>query len=127
MNSIYAALTIGSFVAGLPFGPVGVALSFSVSGLDLPIAGCLPFGGRPGPVTAKDMWTGFFRQLPFGLVVACVMFSMLAFTAKFSPLDQLLACAPVGVVAVAGSVLLFTHQRKLACLLLESIRGMFAV
>ena len=63
MNSIYAALTIGSFVAGLPFGPVGVALSFSVSGLVVRLPVVYHLAGRLGPVTARDMWTGFFRQL----------------------------------------------------------------
>src|SRR5207248_8578831 len=69
VTSINAFLTLASFIVGLPFGPLGVAIAFSATGL----LGRLPIlyyiAGRHGPVTTSDLWTRFFRQLPLWVVM----------------------------------------------------------
>ena len=64
-----SGITIASFVAGLPFGPVGLAISYSIAGLFIGTPILYYFAGRKGPVTTADLWTGIFRYLPLWIVV----------------------------------------------------------
>ena len=70
-SSIISIIMAASFIAGLPFGPAGVAIAYSASCLliQLPIFYWLV--GRRGPVSTRDLWSGFLRQLPvWGIVCA---------------------------------------------------------
>jgi PST family polysaccharide transporter len=64
-----SAITLVSFIAGLPFGAVGVALSFSAFGLLVRLPVQYFIVGRAGPVTAFDLWGGFCKHLPMFFVV----------------------------------------------------------
>jgi O-antigen/teichoic acid export membrane protein len=64
-----SAITLVSFVAGLRFGAVGVALSFSAFGLLVRLPVQYFIVGRVGPVRAFDLWVGFFKHLPMCFVV----------------------------------------------------------
>jgi PST family polysaccharide transporter len=125
-NTAYAAITISSFVIGLQFGPVGVAYAFSIGGVlfSLPIG--LYLAGQTGPVRTKDLWIGFLRHLPLWGVVAGATLLALAGAARFSPLMQLLICAPVGLGAAVGTVLAIKPQRIVASYILESFLAMIA-
>ena len=61
-----SCITVASFVAGLPFGPVGVAIAYSVAGLFIGVPILYYFAGRQGPVTTADLWTRDF-SLPSAL------------------------------------------------------------
>lgn len=63
-------ISLVSCVAGLPFGPVGVALSFSLFGLLVRLPIQYYIVGRSGPVNAADQWKVFFKHLPFWAIVA---------------------------------------------------------
>jgi O-antigen/teichoic acid export membrane protein len=123
MNLITAAITISSFVAGLPFGPVGVAFAFSIGGLVISMPVVYYLVGRRGPVRTRDLWAGFFRHLPLWAVVAGVTSLALARTAGFSPFIQLLICGPIGLAAGVGTILAIKPQREVATHLVKSIRG----
>src|SRR5207245_8493021 len=96
---LIAFVPLASFVIGLPFGPLGVAIAFSAIGL----LGRLPIlyyiAGRRGPVTTSDLWTRFFRQLPLWVVMFVTTWLIRSAVADLHPLTQSLICAPIGVLA----------------------------
>ena len=69
LSSIVSSVTVLFFLVGLRFGPVGVAMSYSLSCLlvQLPVAYYVV--GRRGPVTTGDLWSRFFMHLPLWGVV----------------------------------------------------------
>jgi O-antigen/teichoic acid export membrane protein len=123
-NAAYATIAVSSFIIGLPFGPVGVAYAFSIGGLLSALPILFYMAGRSGPVRTKDLWIGLFRHLPLWAVVAGATSLARAWAARFSPLTQLLICAPVGLGAAVGTVFAIRPQREVASYMLGSIRGM---
>jgi O-antigen/teichoic acid export membrane protein len=121
-SSIAAFLTLASFIAGLPFGPVGVAIAFSASGLLIRLPILYYIVGRRGPVTTCDLWTAFLRHLPFWVVMFTTTWLMRAMIADQTPLTQLLVCGPVGVLVGVSFICVFRPQRKVAIHLLEIVR-----
>ena len=61
-----SCITVASFVAGLPFGPAGVAISYSAAVLFIGMPFVYYFAGRQGPVTTADLWSGFSATFRFG-------------------------------------------------------------
>ena len=57
--SIMSIIMAASFVAGLPFGPAGVAIAYSASCLLIQMPIFYWLVGRRGPVRAGDLWIGF--------------------------------------------------------------------
>src|SRR5439155_5420728 len=104
VNFLGAGLTIASFVAGLPFGPVGLAIAYSAVSLFTGMPILYYFAGRKGPVTTADLWSGFFRYLPLWIVVCGVTWLVRLLLVNSPPLVQLVVCAPVGLFA--GTVLI---------------------
>ena len=106
-TSIASGLAVCSMVAGLPFGPAGVAFSYSISGVTVLLPVMYYFAGRRGPVTTADLWTASLRQLPiWGIVCGATYFTRIAVTGM-SPLVQLALCAPAGLLA--GSVFTYAY------------------
>jgi len=121
-NSIAAFLTAASFVAGISFGPVGVAMSFSLSGLVLRLPILYYNVGRKGPVSTKDLWSRFFAHLPLWFVVFAVTAGTRWVVADAPPWMQLLICVPLGSLAGAGFVWISRSQRRVAMYLWHSLR-----
>ena len=122
VTSINAALTLASFIAGLPFGPLGVAVAFSSVGLLVRLPILYYVAGRRGPVTTSDLWTRFLRHLPLWVVMLVTTWLMRAMVANLHPMTQLLICAPVGVLTGILFICIFQPQRKVAIHLLETVR-----
>lgn len=111
-----------SFIAGLPFGPVGVAIAFSISNLLVRIPIYYFNVGRRGPVSTADLWMVFFRHLPIWVVVFFVSWLTLMNVANLPPLAQLLICVPVGIMTGAAFICSFSPQRRVAIHLLDTLR-----
>lgn len=109
-----STVAVLSFLAGLPFGPVGVALAYSASALFI----FLPFdyyvAGRHGPVSAKDLWTTLLRHLPLWAVVCGATWLTHRLVADWVPLAQLATCVPVAFLAGAVFVSLYGPSRRTA-------------
>ncbi len=90
---------IVSFVIGLPWGPAGVAASYSSIWICL----CMPllfwFVGRTGPVRTGD----FYRVLaPFIFASLCTLFLLLAFRKYVELSNPLIGCAiAFGITGIA--------------------------
>ena len=119
---INSSAIVLSFVAGLPFGPVGVAIAFSISNLLVRIPIYYFNAGRHGPVRTADLWRVFFRHLPVWVIVFGVTWLTLLLTANLAPMAQLLVCMPTGVLAGAGFIYGSRPQRKVAIHLLDTVR-----
>jgi O-antigen/teichoic acid export membrane protein len=122
LNSIAAFISLASFIAGLPFGPVGVAMAFSFSGLLLRLPILYYNAGRKGPVSTKDLWTGFLRHLPLWLVVFAATWCAHQSVAGARPWMQLLICLPVGFAVGIACISFSKPQRDVAIHLFETLR-----
>jgi PST family polysaccharide transporter len=121
-QSINACAVILSFIAGLPFGPVGVAIAFSVSNLLVRVPIYYFSAGRRGPVRTSDLWGVFFRHLPVWIIVFVVTRLTLSLVANLAPLGQLLVCVPVGLLTGAAIICALGPQREVVAHLLDTLR-----
>jgi PST family polysaccharide transporter len=119
INSIAIVL---SFIAGLPFGPVGVAIAFSISTLLVRIPLYYYRVGRRGPVRTADLWRVFLRHLPIWIIVFSVTWATLMLARHLAPIVQLLVCVPAGMLASAASIYAFRPQRSVATHLFDTLR-----
>jgi O-antigen/teichoic acid export membrane protein len=121
-QSINAGAIVLSFILGLPFGPAGVAIAFSISNLLVRIPVYYFTAGRRGPVGTADLWRVFFRHLPVWLVVFFVSRLTLSLVVNFAPLAQSLICGLVGTLAGIALICGSSPQRKVAIHLVETLR-----
>jgi PST family polysaccharide transporter len=121
-QSINSCFTVLSFVVGLPYGPVGVAIAFSLSYLLVRIPIYYYSVGRRGPVKTVDLWLVFFRHLPVWIVVFSVTWLTLIPLIRFAPLIQLLICLPVGLFAGSVFVYWVRPQREVVSYVLKALR-----
>ncbi len=117
-----SCITLASFVAGLPFGPPGLAISYSLCGLFIGVPTLYYFAGREGPVTTADLWAGIFRYFPLWLVVCSVTWLVHLLFVNFSPLVQVVVCAPVGLLAGAILICVVAPMRRVAFSLVDILR-----
>jgi PST family polysaccharide transporter len=120
--SVSACTMIGSFVAGLPFGPAGVALAYSLGGVCLQLPVTFYVAGRRGPVSCGDLWLSLVRHLPLGIVVLGSIWALGALAPLSSPWMRLLWSLPVGGLAGAASILALPSSRRAAAWMWRSLR-----
>ena len=121
-SSLISAIALASFMAGLPFGPAGVAIVYSAAGLLVGMPVLYYFAGRKGPVTTGDLWIGIVRYLPLWAVVCGTTYSMHLLVASSAPLVQLVVCAPVGLFAGLILIWVLTPMRRTALGLVDILR-----
>jgi len=121
-QSINSGLTVLSFIAGLPYGPVGVAVAYSISSLVIRLPIWHFMVGRSGSVHAGDLWKAFFLHLPVWFIVFCSAWFTLFAVANLAPFTQLLICAPVGVLFGTGFICSFKAQRRVAIHLFDGLQ-----
>jgi O-antigen/teichoic acid export membrane protein len=121
-TSICSGVMVCSFVAGLPFGPVGVAIAYSLSGVFIQLPVFYYIAGRSGPVKTNDLWRGFFRYLPVWFVVCGATYLTRSLVETFVPLAQLFICAPVGLLAGAAFIYIYAPARRVAVDLFEMLQ-----
>ena len=121
-NSIISVIMAGSFVAGLPFGPTGVAMSYSVSCLLVQMPILYYLVGRSGSVSTGDLWMGFLRQLPLWPIAFFATWLARRPLPDGHPIKELLIAAPSGLVAGAAFILVYPPARRVAVNLLSTLR-----
>ncbi|PYJ68102.1 MAG: lipopolysaccharide biosynthesis protein [Verrucomicrobia bacterium] len=114
-----SCITIASFIAGLPFGPVGLAIAYSTAGLLFGMPVVYYFAGRHGPVTTADLWFAIFRYLPLWIVVCSVTWLVRLLLVNSPPLVQLVVCAPVGLFAGTILICIVAPMRRVALSLVD--------
>jgi PST family polysaccharide transporter len=126
MSTINSAITVASFFIGLPFGPVGVAMSFSLCGLLIQLPVSFYLVGKSGPVRAKDLWFGFWRHLPLWITVLCATGLTLQAVSQSKPVVQLIACVPAGLAAALVTMLVLPYQRAIVAEGVKAAREMLS-
>jgi PST family polysaccharide transporter len=121
---ITSSVTVCSFLIGLPFGPAGVAISYSISCVLLQLPFVYYIAGRQGPVSAKDLWMGSLRHLPVWGVVCGTAWLARTFVLAANPWIQLFVCAPIALLAGVLYIGVSTPSRRVALNLLSIIRGL---
>jgi O-antigen/teichoic acid export membrane protein len=121
-SSLLSAITLASFLIGLPFGPAGVAIAASIIGIVIGLPVLYYFAGRRGPVTTGDLWKGVLRYIPLWAVVCCSAYLVRGFYPNAKPLMQLVICAPVGIIAGVILIWVLTPMRRVAFGLLDILR-----
>jgi O-antigen/teichoic acid export membrane protein len=121
-QSLNGCVTVLSFVVGLPFGPVGVAIAFSVSSLLVRLPILYLAVGRRGPVRTGDLWRRFFRQLPLWIVVFAATSLIRSLVINDAPLIQLLICGLIGGLTGIIFTCASSPQRRVAAHLLDTLR-----
>ncbi len=120
---LFSAITVGAFIAGLPFGPVGVAASFSCFSLLLRLPLQYYIVGRCGPVSTGDLWAVVLRFLPnWAAVFGAAYVTLRLLPPNWPSVLQLCVCVPVGVVAAIVMTLGVPSQRREALRLWELLR-----
>ena len=113
--SVVANFTVvAGIICGLPFGPAGVAIGWSVGCL----LGAMPYtyyiAGRQGPVHTLDFWLVFFKHLPLWGAVFSATFMMRLMVGDMKPLMQLLICTPIGLLVGIAVIFSLSHTRQTA-------------
>jgi PST family polysaccharide transporter len=121
-QSINSCVMLLSFFVGLPYGPVGVAISFSLTGLLVRVPVSYFIVGRRGPVRTADLWVVFLRHVPLWLIVFGATWFTLNFAVHLWPLAQLAICGTVGLLAGLGFICSFSSQREIAAHLWSTLR-----
>ena len=120
---IFSFTTIGSFLAGLPFGAVGVAASFSCVGVLVRLPVQYHIVGKSGPVSRSDLWSVALRYLPNWLIVLTItMLTRAALPSSISPIFELLVCTPAGIAAAVLITFAVPAQRRDALRILELLK-----
>jgi O-antigen/teichoic acid export membrane protein len=121
-NMISAFITVGSYIAGLPYGPAGVAIAFSTSAIFIQVPIFYWLAGRKGPVSTKDLWMGFFKHVPVWGIVTSVAWLTYNAILNFRPMAQLAICIPLSLFAGAVFIFIYSPSRKVAVKSLSILR-----
>ena len=119
---VISVIIAASYIVGLPFGPLGVAISYSASGMLLQIPLYYWIVGRQGPVRTADLWTGFFRHLPLWGVVCGSAWMMEKAVQNLRAIEQLAVCVPVSLIAGVAFIAIYPPSRRVAANLFSILR-----
>lgn len=122
--AIASVFTVASFIVGLPFGPLGVAIAFSATSLLCHPPILFYIAGKRGPVSVRDLFAGLLRHLPLWGVVFAATYLARSLVLSTSPLNQVLFCGSLGILAGVSYILISPRSREIA-LNLVAIRGGF--
>ena len=121
-SSIVSSVTLCSFLAGLPFGPTGVAISYSAACGLIELPWVFYIAGRQGPVSRKDLWIASLQHLPVWAIVCGTAWVARTFVLHANPWTQLLLCTPVALLAGAAYISISTPSRRVAMNLFSILR-----
>lgn len=122
--AIGSVIMVLSFAAGLPFGPAGVAIAYSVSCLLIQLPIRYYIAGRSGPITTTDLWMGFLRYLPLWGVVWATTYLARAFVINSAPLVQVAICTPIGLLVGIILICIVGPFRRRALSLIDALRSL---
>jgi O-antigen/teichoic acid export membrane protein len=111
-HSLSGAVAFCSYLAGLPWGPLGVIVSLAIASLLIRMPLEFYFAGRCGPVTTADIWFSFFSHLPCWGAVYLVTTLAQMMVAEAAPIIQLILCAPIGLAAGIALTFLLRGPRE---------------
>jgi polysaccharide transporter, PST family len=127
LSCINSVLTLGAYVIGLPFGPVGVALAFSLSSLVLQLPVTVYFVGSTGVVTRADLAVTLIKQAPGYAVAYGAAVVGLRLAPDAAPVLQIALSGILVAIAAIAWAFAYPPSRQVARAMIEIGRqtGMF--
>lgn len=122
LSTIGSTMTLVSFLAGLPFGPVGVARAYSIYCLTFALPVLYYGAGRSGPVKTRDLWGCFLKHLPLWCVVCGATWLARQSTTHFRPGIQLLICGPIGFFSAIAFIWIYPPSRRAVLGFIDAVR-----
>ncbi len=113
LGAIGATIAVTSFAIGLPFGPLGVAMAYSIGDFLIRAPVAWWFAGRKGPVQTTLLVSKFVPHAMAMAVSAGVLLA-LSHVWSFEGLLRLLYAVIISYVAYASTLCLFDDKRRLA-------------
>jgi PST family polysaccharide transporter len=111
--SVAAAVMVGAFLVGLPFGTTGVAIAYSASSVLAILPATFYMGGRAGPVTTRDLWLATVSHVPILTAVLTATWIAREWIARsLPPLSQLAVCSAIGALAGLAALFAFARSRR---------------
>lgn len=109
-----AGLVAAAVLAGLPFGPVGIAVAYAAGGLFLRLPAAIWFGGRRGPVSSRAMAGAIMPSLCAAAVVAgaVVILRESHMIGPATPLGGLLISAGIALPVALTTFLAIPRSRR---------------
>jgi PST family polysaccharide transporter len=126
INIVLSAVTLLSYVVGLPYGPFGVVMSYAASGLFLRLPILYYLAGRIGPVRQSDLWRGFLGNVPCWAGVYCATSLAQVLIGPVAPWMELLICAPAGLAGGGLAIFLLEGPRETALYAVKTFRDWFS-
>jgi O-antigen/teichoic acid export membrane protein len=120
---IDSVLSLVSIVAGLPWGALGVAVSYSLAGFFLRKPLLFWFASRSGPVRLADFYRTIFPSICAAFFVLAALFGFRQWADGIKPFAGLLASLPIAAV-VAFLVFFIIPSGRRA---LKDIKGILAL
>jgi PST family polysaccharide transporter len=122
-HTLGGAVTLGSYLIGLHWGPLGVVACLAVTSMAIRLPILYYFAGRSGPVATSDLWKAFASHLPcLGTVYLTTSLSYML-VKNVAPAIQLLVCAPAGLGAGVALVMIFDRPRQSALYTWNTVRS----
>jgi PST family polysaccharide transporter len=122
-NGILSAITILAFLIGLPYGAMGMALAFSLSGLFVRLPLLYYWVGRRGPVRTPDLWRVFLLHLPSALTVYAAAAGACAVTKDHGSIIQLLTAGVMSAIVAVATICVSSRRRQIASHLAISVKA----
>lgn len=122
LSSICSAATVLAFVIGLPYGPTGVAVAYSISCLLILLPSHYYVTGRQGPVSTRDLWSWFFTHLPLFFVVCGSTWLTRSLVLTADKWTQLAICTPAGLLAGIVFISLYPPARRSVLDLFQALK-----
>jgi PST family polysaccharide transporter len=119
---IVSGVTVIAFVVGIPFGPVGVAISYSISGLLIQIPAVYYIAGRYGPVRTRELWMSTVPYVPVWIIVSCASWFAGVHLLSSTPPVQLIVGTCAGLLSGALFIAISVRARAVVANLVNVLR-----
>jgi PST family polysaccharide transporter len=124
MSSIITAISLLSFLVGMPFGAVGVATAYCGSTIALQLPVFFHISGGSGPVRSRHLWNSFLRLFPVWIVAGIGTLVARLLLSETPPWLQLAGGASIGTAIAAGFVFVHAPSRRSARQVLSLLRDL---
>ncbi|MGE3803668.1 MAG: lipopolysaccharide biosynthesis protein [Gemmataceae bacterium] len=120
---ICSVFTLLSIIVGTSFGPVGVALCYSLSGLLISLPVLFYFAGRRGPIRTRELWDCLLTNVPLGVLVFFTTFATHWTLSNCSSLVQLIVMIPASAAVAVTFVLCSPFHLRTISVAVARFRG----
>jgi O-antigen/teichoic acid export membrane protein len=121
---IVTPVIMAAFLAGLPWGPLGVAAAYAIAiqGMRFP---ALWYAFRYAPVKTTDFLKAVWRPFAVSGIMLLFMLGARHYLTFQHPIERLVICCFVGGAALVGAVLVWPETRRQTISLLQQVRELW--